>query len=287
MEKSCTTDTQGKGFPSQVRRNLLISGLRSQAVDLHRPSMASAEHHLTQYPTGQTDLGWGPGSGPWNYRKVPEPVLSSLLAAVAKPDTIGSVDTIDFQPQTGQSSEDRHIVQDWALQNGTWKLLAVFDGKQLRLQVFASIIISHLSLHTGHAGSETVKHIAANLPGRLQSALVDLLARLEWNIDPGSISNLLSEVIVSYDDSLTKDLYNVFPGGLEELSKLSDDEVKAVIHDSATNGPNHTKVARCMQGSTVLVSLIDPNRDSIWVASLGDCQAGTSYASSLSYRGVY
>jgi len=28
-----------------------------------------------------------------------------------------------------------------------------------------------------------------------------------------------------------------------------------------------------MQGSTVLVSLIDPNRDNIWIASLGDCQA--------------
>jgi len=148
---------------------------------------------------------------------------------------------------------------------------------------------SYHTLHStiGHAGSETVKHIAANLPGQLQSALVDLLAGLEWKIDPGSISNLLSEAIVSYDDSLTKDLYNVFPGGLEELGKLSDDEVKAVIHDSATNGPNHTKVARCMQGSTVLVSLIDPNRDNIWVASLGDCQAGTSYASSLSCRGVY
>lgn len=92
-------------------------------------------HHLTQYPTGLTDLGWGPGSGLWNYRKVPEPILSSLLAAVAKPDTIGSVDIIDFQPQTEQSSEDRHIVQDWAFQNGTWKLLAVFDGKQPRLQI--------------------------------------------------------------------------------------------------------------------------------------------------------
>jgi len=66
----------------------------------------------------------------------------------------------------------------------------------------------------------------------------------------------------------------MFPGGHDELSKLSDDEIKAVIHDSAAGGPNHAKVARCMQGSTVLVSLIDPNRDNIWVASLGDCQAG-------------
>ena len=131
-----------------------------------------------------------------------------------------------------------------------------------------------------------MKHIAANLPGQLQSALVDLLVGLEWKIDPGSISNLLSNVITSYDDSLTKDLYNIFPGGLEELSKLSDNEVKAVIHDSAANGPNHTKVARCMQGSTVLVSLIDPNHDNIWVASLGDCQAGMSYASFLPYRNV-
>lgn len=89
-------------------------------------------HDLAQYPTTQTDLGWGPDAGPWNYRNVPEPTLSSLLAAVAKPSTIGSVDIIDFQPQTGQPSEDRHIVQDWAFQDGTWKFLAVFDGRQLR-----------------------------------------------------------------------------------------------------------------------------------------------------------
>ncbi|KAF9652898.1 protein serine threonine phosphatase 2C [Thelephora ganbajun] len=215
--------------------------------------MASRDHHpLAQYPTAQTDLGWGAGAGPWDYRKVPEPTLSSLLAAVAKPNTIGSVDIIDFQPQAEQSSEDLHIVQDWTLQNGTWKLLAVFDG---------------------HAGGETAKHIAATLPGQLQSALVDALVRSEWKIDPISVSNLLSEAIISYDDSLMNDLYDLFPGGLEELEKLSDNEVKAVIHDSATDGPNHAKVARCMQGSTALVSLVDPDRDNIWVASVGDCQA--------------
>ena len=130
----------------------------------------------------------------------------------------------------------------------------------------------------GHAGSETVKHVAANLPSQLQSALINLLVESEWKIDPPSISKLLSKVIISYDDSLTKDLYDLFPGGIEELNEISDDEVKAVICDSATGGLNHVKVARCMQGSTVLVSLIDPHRDNIWVASLGDCQAGMSLA---------
>ena len=100
------------------------------------PPMAPRDHHnLAQYPAAQTDLGWGPGAGPWNYRKVPEPALSSLLAAVANPNTIGSVDIIDFQPQADEPSEDRHVVQDWALQNGTWKFLAVFDGRQLRPRV--------------------------------------------------------------------------------------------------------------------------------------------------------
>ena len=131
-----------------------------------------------------------------------------------------------------------------------------------------------------------MKHITANLPAQLQSALVNLLVASEFKINPDSISDLLSEVIVSYDDSLTKDLYDIFPGGHEELKKLSDDEIKAVIHDSAAGGPNHAKVARCMQGSTVLVSLIDPSRDNIWVASLGDCQAGVSLVSFLQYQSV-
>lgn len=232
-------------------------------------------HHLTQYPAGQTDLGWGPGSGPWNYRKVSEPTLSSLLAAVARPNTIGSVDIIDFQPQTRQASEDRHVVQDWDLQNGTWKLLAVFDGNELQLRISRYNHGADRLLHsTGHAGSETVKHIAANLPGRLQSALIELLVESEWRIEPASISNLLSKAIISYDNSLTEDLYGIFPGGLEKLRELSDDDVKTVINDGATGGPNHAKVARCMQGSTVLVSLIGPDRGNVWVASLGDCQAG-------------
>ena len=133
-----------------------------------------------------------------------------------------------------------------------------------------------LNTPPGHAGSETVEHVAENLPGRLESALMGLLVGSEWRIDPVSIRRLLSEVIISYDDSLTKDLYDLFPGGVDELSKLSDDEVKAVIHDRATGGPNHAKVARCMQGSTVLLCLLDPKRGNIWVASLGDCQAGVS-----------
>ena len=126
-----------------------------------------------------------------------------------------------------------------------------------------------------------MNHIAANLPAQIQSELSGLLAISECKVDPASVSDLLSRAITSYDDSLTKDLYDIFPGGREELSKLSDDEVKAVIHDSATGGPNHAKVARCMQGSTVLISLIDPDRDNIWVASLGDCQAGMSLVSGL------
>ena len=105
--------------------------------------MASRDrHNLAQYPAAQTDLGWGPDAGPWYYRKVPEPALSSLLADVSNPNTIGSVDIIDFQPHADQPSEDRHIVQDWAFQNGSWKFLAVFDGRQLRPRV------AHLHLHT-------------------------------------------------------------------------------------------------------------------------------------------
>lgn len=126
-----------------------------------------------------------------------------------------------------------------------------------------------------------MKHVAANLPGQLRSGLTNLLVKSGGKIDPVSISNLLSKVIISYDDSLTKDLCSLFPGGIEELSKLSDSQVKAVIHDSAIGGLNHAKVTRCMQGSTVLVSLTDPNCDNIWVASLGDCQAGVSNVSIL------
>ena len=55
--------------------------------------------------------------------------LRSKLAQIA---IAHGAHTVSFQPKKCPS-EDRHLVEDWKLSNGTWKFLGVFDGSRLRL----------------------------------------------------------------------------------------------------------------------------------------------------------
>jgi hypothetical protein len=78
---------------------------------------------------------------------------------------------------------------------------------------------------------------------------------------------------------------------LEKISALSVEEIKEIINDndqesasSTTEGEgknespkpkesNHAIVTRIMRGTTALIALLDPARENLWVANLGDCQA--------------
>lgn len=93
-------------------------------------------------------------------------------------------------------------------------------------------------------------------------------------IDSYVISNVLEEAIALLDDTMTQDLLRLFPTP-EIISTLSDAEIDSIINDADSGGANSTIVTRCMRGSTVLVSLLDPGAANLWVASLGDCQSGT------------
>jgi len=200
---------------------------------------------------GETNLGYE-GYGPWRYRKLSEPELTSLLTRLADPKSIAGVDCVSFQPATGEApiNQDRYAFEDWDLEGGIWKFLAIFDG---------------------HAGHETVNHVVVTLPGLLKSTLASSLS--QGSGSPLSISEVLKDTISAYDDALTKDLFDIFPGGVDEISRLSDEEIDKIVNDSEQGGSNWAKVLRCMHGSTVLISLIDPSKENIWVASLGDCQA--------------
>jgi len=87
------------------------------------------------------------------------------------------------------------------------------------------------------------------------------------------VSNLLIKTISDFDRSILDDLLGLFPDGSDAIDRLSDSEINSIINDFDSGGTNHTKVLRCMQGSTVLVSLVDSEGLNLWVCSLGDCQA--------------
>ncbi|KAJ7782988.1 protein serine threonine phosphatase 2C [Mycena metata] len=179
------------------------------------------------------------------YTILGEPQVSTELARCANAQTIEGTDVVSIQPcpTPSERSQDRFVVADWQLDAGTFKFRAVFDG---------------------HAGHDTVDHIAATLP----AAIHDALAQAGPLAAP-DVSELLRKVIADVDAEIGKQMLDLFPGGVDELAQLSDEDVAARINDG---GVNSAKVLRCMRGSTVLVALIGPALD-VWVASLGDCQA--------------
>lgn len=77
-----------------------------------------------------TDMGWPEADALWVYTSLPEPLLSSELERLSFAKSIGDTDTVTFQPcpNPEYASQDRFVIEDWLLENGTWAFRAVFDG---------------------------------------------------------------------------------------------------------------------------------------------------------------
>jgi len=78
-----------------------------------------------------TDMGWADIDALWMYTVLPDPRLSSELSRLSFANTIGDTDVVTFQPCPNPelSNQDRFVIKDWLLPNGTWSFRAVFDGK--------------------------------------------------------------------------------------------------------------------------------------------------------------
>ena len=103
----------------------------------------------------------------------------------------------------------------------------------------------------------------------IRSALDDALQQsLPQQPTKDAISKLLVEFIERFDASFISDLKALFPNGPESMLP---DAVDAFINDS---GERALTVHRAIRGTTALIALTDPKAENLWVASLGDCQAG-------------
>ena len=101
---------------------------------------------------------------------------------------------------------------------------------------------------------------------------------------------MLSSHITAFDNAIAGDVLELFPGGIESLPGLTDEEIQAVVNDFAVpggggsngagsgSGANYKKARLCLYGTTALVALVDPAHENLWVANLGDCEAGTCLA---------
>ncbi|KAA1466523.1 protein serine/threonine phosphatase 2C [Dentipellis sp. KUC8613] len=215
----------------------------------------------------------------WRYRDLREPALSRELERMAGATNYldGRTDAVTFQPccNEEESSQDRYTVQEWGFGD---------DGKKWRF----------VGLFDGHAGPEMADHAVSKLPPRMQAALGSYLEThpLEKGIDVDAISALIQRTISEFDDAALSDLLALFnaasptplpepsasardplahaiAAATAELRPLSDAKIKFIINDPA----KQPVVVRSMRGTTALVSLVDPDAQHVWVASVGDCQA--------------
>ena len=134
------------------------------------------------------------------------------------------------------------------------------------------LIIRVASLQ-GHLGDLTVEHTAYHLPIIVKEFLSS--SPPERLQDPAEVSRILSDSTTSFDHAIAGDILNVFPGGIRAVADMSQSTIQAIIGQSTD--PQLLKKARlCMYGTTALIALVDPDHQNLWVANVGDCQAGRS-----------
>lgn len=136
-----------------------------------------------------------------------------------------------------------------------------------------------MSGYQGHLGDVTVEHAAHHLPIIVQESLYKVISGPDVPMPtPEVVRDMLAKGITAFDDAIAGDVLELFPGGLASLPSRSDEEIQAVVNDFAgpSAGANYKKARLCLYGTTALVALVDPTHENLWVANLGDCEAGTS-----------
>jgi hypothetical protein len=136
---------------------------------------------------------------------------------------------------------------------------------------------AELEVCVGHAGHATVEHALRTLPPMIKQALESLLRSFRGHGFSAAISGILSDCIARFDHSITTDFTRMFPGGPAGLQGMSSTQIRRLLFQDRMSGlgaQDLPAVTRCLQGSTVIVTLTDPSKHNLWIANLGDSQAG-------------
>lgn len=129
---------------------------------------------------------------------------------------------------------------------------------------------------TGHLGDATVEHTAYHLPIIVKESLEQAMSTSSASkLGIQTVSELLSRSITSFDEAIAGDVLELFPGGVDSLPGRSNDEIRSVVNDYSNGGENYQKAKLAMYGTTALIALVDPEHTNLWIANLGDCEAGT------------
>jgi pyruvate dehydrogenase phosphatase len=231
---------------------------------------SSLAYH-TEIPGSRCD----PEDGPWPrpFQLLSESEVATELNYHAKPHSfpVGNhfmAYGVNFQPCNNYRTQDRYAVKELDVHGTKWTFTGVFDGMNPCCQPYRRLLII---TYLGHLGDTTVEHTAHHLPIIIQEFLV--ASDPSVLRDPGNVSRILSHSMTSFDKAIAGDVLEIFPGGLESLSTMSDYNIQSIILNNIDS--QISKKARlCMYGTTALVALVDPQHENLWVANLGDCQGG-------------
>ncbi|KAI0342056.1 protein serine/threonine phosphatase 2C [Trametopsis cervina] len=195
----------------------------------------------------ESNNGWT-GYGPWPYTVLEEPDLTNHIERLAAARTEGTTQSLSFQPfPSPNKNQDRYTVTQWDTPQGAWKVFAVFDG---------------------HAGHDTAEHANRHLIPALQAAIASAQSSVPGDgpLSSSQVIDLLKTSVSAFDGEIASQLLELFPGGVEAIANMSDDEIRAIV---LADGHLHPAIPLCLAGTTVLVALLDPARQ-LYVVSLGD-----------------
>ncbi|KIJ63334.1 hypothetical protein HYDPIDRAFT_92836 [Hydnomerulius pinastri MD-312] len=203
----------------------------------------------------------GPEDGPWprTFRNLGLAETWKKLSLVSDPQSLHygpggrwRADSLNFQPFPGGGSQDRYAMQRLNINGRMWTLTAVFDG---------------------HLGDTTAEHAAYHMPIIIRQFLEDFSQKHGGRVvPPPLIADMFSSAIRAFDEAIANDVLELFPGGLDSVANMPDQEIQSILNDHLSGGQNFKKARLCMYGTTALVALIDPNHENLWLANLGDCQ---------------
>jgi len=114
----------------------------------------------------------------------------------------------------------------------------------------------------GHGGHAAADFAVSMLP----KMIADRLTNSSRSTD--DISRVLSESIRALDKEIEDGVTGLFANDVDALARLP----QGAIDDTVRR--NHEKILLGMTGTTALVALIDEKTENLWIANLGDCQAG-------------
>jgi pyruvate dehydrogenase phosphatase len=148
-------------------------------------------------------------------------------------------------------------------------IIAIFDGKA---SAQSHVLSQGLS---GHCGSQLSDFAAQKLPALLSERL---------RADNVEVEAVMKDTIEEFDRSLLLPLLALFDEG-EDWSDPkwlnTETEVYPRIGYPDKDDERYAAGTRATVGSTALIAFLDKQRKHLWVASLGDCDAGAHPSFSL------